>query len=482
MKTSLFTLILFLNTVVFCQDWQPHPFMQKTFYIQHDTIGMSYMQVDSFRVTDTAITYYNNKKPDFPFFESDSCYAEMNELVDGYNWAIDSFMTTSNAFYYYVAEDEDPFVLYTDTTIGTSWNIYNTYPYSDFDFITVTYDSVGITDIYGVVDSVKFYSIAVDGTLPGDHQIDDIIIKLSKSYGFLEQYPFGSLIRPHDYDAYYPDALFGLINGIDTIGSVIPKWSEYWQLQPGDMLKFKSFSDYMGTESYWIITISLVEKYEDSVVVTYSSGSEHTYYKKTWQYVFEAPPDVVVYSPETLDDTSGYTPDYNVGGEVEDVSFNNYRLPGTLIQTRTINASWELWPNCYFQPPFEGGIYFDIDTYCGITGYKTCSADFGCDGYYLVGSVLSGVNYGNVSIEEVEAYKNNTIYISPNPAASLITINNLITDFNNAAYQIFNSSGAKVADSKLSSNEIDITNLNPGIYFIQLNNTKETANTCFVKI
>lgn len=481
MKTSSFTLILFLNTVAFCQDWQPYPFMQKTYYIQHDTIGMSYIQVDSFRVTDTATTYYNNKKPDFPFFDSDSCYTAMTDLVYGYNGEIDSFMTTSNAFYYYAAEDEDPFVLYTDTTIGTSWNIYNTYPYSDFDYITVTYDSVSISDFYGYVDSVKFFSIAVDATLPGDHQIDDLIIKLSKSYGFLEQYPFNKIIHASENNIYYSDALFGLINGIDTIGSVIPKWSDYWQLQPGDMLKFKSFSDYMGTSSYWIVTISQVEKYEDSVLVTYSGGIPHVYYKKAWQYVFEAPPGAVVYCPETLDDTSGYTPGYNVAGEVNYFALNNYRLPGTLIQDRTVNASWYLEPGCNFQPPFEGGTYFDIDTYCGITGYKTCAADYGCDGYYLVGSILSGVNYGNVTIEEIAAYKN-TFLVSPNPANSLITINNLTTDFNNAAYQIFNSSGAKVADSKLSSNVIDITDLKPGIYFIQLNSTKETANACFVKL
>ncbi len=481
MKTSLFTLILFLNTVVFCQDWQPYPLMQKTYYISHDSVKMLYVQIDSFKIADTAITYYNNKKPDFPFFDSDSCYAAMTDLVYGYNAVIDSFMTTSNAIYYYAAVDEEPFVLYTDTTIGTSWNIYNTYPYSDFDYITVTYDSVSISDFYGYVDSVKFFSIAVDATLPGDHQIDDLIIKLSKSYGLLEQYPFNKIIHASENNDYYSDALFGLIKGIDTIGSIIPKWSDYWQLQPGDILKFKSFSDYMGTSSYWIVTISQVEKYEDSVLVTYSGGIPHVYYKKAWQYVFEAPPGAVVYSPITVDDTSGYTPDYNGGGEVDNVTFNNYMLPGTLIQERTVNASWELGPNCYFQPPFEGGIYFDIDTYCGITGYKTCSADYGCDGYYLVGSILSGVNYGNVTIEEIEINKN-TFLVFPNPANSLITIKNLTTDFNDSSYQIFNSSGTKVADSKLHSNEIDVSNLMPGIYFIQLNNRRATANAYFIKM
>ena len=66
----------------------------------------------------------------------------------------------------------------------------------------------------------------------------------------------------------------------------------------------------------------------------------------------------------------------------------------------------------------------------------------------MVGSILSGVNYGNVTIEEIAAYKN-TFLVSPNPANSLITINNLTTDFNNADSQMLNSSGAKVAEAKL---------------------------------
>ncbi len=71
------------------------------------------------------------------------------------------------------------------------------------------------------------------------------------------------------------------------------------------------------------------------------------------------------------------------------------------------------------------------------------------------------------SIEDIE---NEMFSLFPNPSSATLSLTKF--KFNNAQiYSVFDIAGRKVIESKLEQNEIDITALSNGIYFLRLNNS-----------
>ncbi len=72
------------------------------------------------------------------------------------------------------------------------------------------------------------------------------------------------------------------------------------------------------------------------------------------------------------------------------------------------------------------------------------------------------------------------ISLSPNPATSLITIN-YSENLKGSAVAIYDVMGRTVLRNTLESNSIDVSNLNTGLYFINLNLNGQTGKLKFIK-
>jgi hypothetical protein len=174
---------------------------------------------------------------------------------------------------------------------------------------------------------------------------------------------------------------------------------------------------------------------------------------------------------------------YGVGGDGT-ASFYNYEdtktvashissyyiyegLPVEQSITKEFASNWRVSPDlCAVDYYWEGGIFSEYNTYMGLIGESNCSADFGCDGYYLVGSVLSGYAYGNywpVTIDEIS--QGGELVIFPNPTSQYIQID---YKAENLRFSISSLSGGIVLQGVLRDGKIDVSGLSNGMYVLQL--------------
>ncbi|WP_445749282.1 T9SS type A sorting domain-containing protein [Polaribacter sp.] len=137
---------------------------------------------------------------------------------------------------------------------------------------------------------------------------------------------------------------------------------------------------------------------------------------------------------------------------------------------------------CRLNP--DGTIDSSFNSPFGLNSYVNSIALFS-DGKILVGGnfVTEGLVrlYGTSSIlsdNEFYSLKNNFL-IYPNPVKDVLNIDSLIeSDFE---YEIFNSQGKKVLNSKSFFRKIDLSNLKQGIYFLKIDNNQNKNIYKFIK-
>ena len=90
--------------------------------------------------------------------------------------------------------------------------------------------------------------------------------------------------------------------------------------------------------------------------------------------------------------------------------------------------------------------------------------------FRAVGMSIRCISSGIVGNDEIDI--NHTISVYPNPANTYVTINSQF-DAESSSYAIFNSTGQQVLAGKLAGkrNNIDISDLDAGIYLIQIGET-----------
>lgn len=84
----------------------------------------------------------------------------------------------------------------------------------------------------------------------------------------------------------------------------------------------------------------------------------------------------------------------------------------------------------------------------------------------------------NLGYSSVEATKQPDLTAYPNPARDFVSLNNFDASlFQNI--EVYNSTGILVLESENMNNSIDVSNLNPGVYFIKLTNNSEVKTVPF---
>ncbi len=486
MKLRLLLLFLF-PLAANAQDWALFPYGQRSFYYTTDSLEIYEIRQDSTQIIgDTSHLFFNKKAPSIDLQE---CYNELLE-IDGYdkgiNYVAELKQKGNTIFYFNNNYSSFPFYIILNASIGASWDIYNDYPLSSWDHITMTYDSIGTEVIISTIDSVKYFSLHVDGGAPGEYSIDKVKFRLSKTYGLIEYVILDNiLLASNCATCYRTNNLAGYKTPEDSAGIFIPSWSDYFKYQPGDILKW---CYYGATTTYYVDTIISVEKFEDSIKITYNHLGfilEKIYYKEALQYCLESPNNTIIYSPpfpywSDFLDIGGIA--YNLG-LIDNLTLDSISFPGKVLQSRHISCDYYQDVNdCIVAGPHKFGSQYDFNSYLGLTGYSECNADFECFGYYLAGAILSGQSWGDVSpVNIVNApHQNTSLNFSPNPVTKEISINTLLEG--NYNYHIYSINGQTVGSGILIDYSINIESLNSGVFILELENEKETLMGRFIKL
>jgi len=159
------------------------------------------------------------------------------------------------------------------------------------------------------------------------------------------------------------------------------------------------------------------------------------------------------FSPATLTINKGDSVTFEIG-----LSHNV-----TEVSESTWNSNGNTALENGFQLPLGGGTLLPEQLTIG-THFYVCTphASLGMKGTIVVQDVVSGINDQLVS----------RFSVYPNPARDFITIRS--NSENGSDYRITNIFGKRILDGKLENGTttVDINELSPGIYFVQVGNNK----------
>jgi bacillolysin len=119
---------------------------------------------------------------------------------------------------------------------------------------------------------------------------------------------------------------------------------------------------------------------------------------------------------------------------------------------------------------------------------KRASASTACESFYYGEVEDYTVNIGASAILAFTGSLENTTendqkadqyIIYPNPTSSSLNVSS--PDNKGFSYRIITSSGIQIVSGKTADNNINTSNLNPGIYILELNDGNKTITKTFMK-
>lgn len=491
MKPVILFSLVFLSANLFAQDWALFPYKQKSYYTSSSdtSVLVEYYQDSSRLELDESVLFFNKI---CPLPDLQECY---DEIVSAHyifgnpanTFFFDSLILRNDTLIYYDIETSSfPFYFLPKASVGQSWSIYTDYVAASYNEIIITCDSLLYSVILpGISDSVRYYSIHSTGVDAGENYIDDLHFILSQNYGFMEFVDFKAAMMMYDSEyAFSLQTLVGLISGENMFGITPPQWDDYFNFNPGDIFIYKHHSDYIGYTDINVISIISIEHFEDSIVCYYlkdDSTFRTVYYKSVLQPLLESKINwpLVDYSIPFSDYAYYENTPITISENVE----INYDLfsPDTTYLRNFHSGYYKVFEGCDIYTGFEGYTSIHYNSKLGSVYSERSHSDSGTDYTILIGAVVGGVAYGDLSALEIQSeIFNNSLLISPNPVRLVINID--IPLYRNIHYNIYNINNQLISSGKISNNQIDISFLQPGMYLLEITDDENVLKGKFVKM
>ncbi len=454
MKKQILIVFILFSSSIFAQNWMPF-IPNANHFISNEYLYN--LNQDSTVIAGDVTQYFFNRH--FPNPEMEACFDSIDENGEEY-FIIDRCDVIADTFYFYSAATPGFQVKFINPqTIGYTWDVANTNPVSDWPFVTIAYDSIGTETVFGVTDSIKYFSVNVDVELPDSDAIDKVVIKLSKSNGFIQYLNWFKFENPRVSYNYHVELLEGYaVDGMNN-GFVVPKWDDYFNYVEGDVLIWKArYPD----ESIRYFTDTVLNIYkDDELVELITTNNVFTFYKAAYQYVLEGPLCNVIYSPASLNDESFENSGmYSLGfvnNNIDKSGFNP-QIKKYIYADRMQEVD-----NCvYHGMILFGGEGYSFHSFLGLTSFSAKTIGDDLIEFNLNGAIINGVTWGDLSHTEIQSGNSNyneTFLIEPNPVDDVITI-----PFNEGAYQIFNLNGQIVKQGQSTISTIPVNELGFGFY------------------
>ena len=230
MKKFICIVFVIASSTIFAQDWMPF-IPNANHFISHESVYN--LNQDSTVIEGDITQYFFNRH--FPDPAMEVCFDSIDENGEEY-FIIDRCDVIADTFYFYSAATPGFKVKFINPqTLGYSWDVPNTNPVSDWPFVTIAYDSIGVETVFGTEDSVKYFSVNVGVELPDANAIDKVVIKLSKSNGFIQYLNWYRFENPRLIYYYNIELLEGYtVDGMNK-GFVVPEWDDYFHYVEGEL-------------------------------------------------------------------------------------------------------------------------------------------------------------------------------------------------------------------------------------------------------
>lgn len=474
MRSAPLAILLILVCKMTAQNWEPFPSGQRTFFSAYHELSL-----DSIVDGENPTGYFNVKAP-IPGWQE--YYDTMNASIYCPT-TFDPYFTLVDDIYKYYYDYSVFFPIHVDiNNEGEGWIVYVTSLSSPWESVYVSLDSIRYVSVFGIPDSVRYFSFDVSPPAEGPAAIDDQVMMLSKSHGLLNLIDFESIRNGNDCaDCFKPKPLTGFIRDSDTTGIVAPRWHQYIRLQPGDALFFHSSNGYPTyTNGDYVLVVSAVNRYPDSVVVSYLGGGHTTYRKSTLEYILERAPGQPNFGSGDPEYYSFlFDDDIYLAADVTDIEIDSFSVPGEVCFEKKFFGGYHLQT---IEPTvdciYDGLTEFTFHSYMGLVRQLICQGEYGCSSVYLVGSIISDYAYGDIEVAVVESLSNGGLLVYPNPAETTISLN---IEPNSYVFSIYAFNGSKVLSGSFADSKIDIQTLPAGVYILVINDNEVTRTARFVK-
>lgn len=488
MKKLLFILFSFFIQFGFAQNWELFPekqfsnFETDTYY--DTTLEMTF--ADTITLSGDASTTY---------FKYESTMSGLNDCLDELSDYIqngllpvsqssvlphcDSIVEINDTSWLYGSNFIDKFPFLTKAALNQKW-----YPLPDYSDLYLKCIFSGTGDVLGITDSIKKYKFYKDADVS---PLTDFTIILSKNYGLIDFLDFNDVCYNPDTD--YPEFhhMIGFKNDLMNIGYQLPAFIDYFPVDAGDIRIWDQYvynPDPFNFDDYHIY-------YKDSttakIVYTDSIYYEYDLWKKDTNGVISSYPNQKItftktgFEPlfNTIPGWIGLTNNFYCFDESNSISIWKHSQTNLLIEDDTtithFYSAGEYYldtSDCFVFNTADYFAGFSVSDKFGITSYN---------GIQLIGSILNGTDAGitdfnSVSIIDLKKYE---VHIYPNPANNFIQID--IPTNKSFLYSIFSFEGKLISTSELTANQINIENLIPGIYILEIKNENEILRGKFIK-
>ena len=384
------------------------------------------------------------------------------------SWIGPRIIIRENGVNLFFNRNNDTITIKTRAGLNEGWIAYYFEDSSVIEASIVKHDTL---KFLGLHDSVKTIAFQVYDKMrnPVDHDINNMTLQISKSYGVVKTLNF--FLFP-DFEIYFPPdqldeyELAGLSNPKTGVQNIT--WFDVYDFQPGDELHI------LYQTSAWCAGYSETDKsilkyiervnYEDSIVYSYSvrqsvykslqDSSRFSYYEDTVKSVIQYNADFDKLPGEPV------VTDY--------MAFSFYMTPSSKTNPRAVEVFFFNGDSCWFMPVIDGCINYE-NYLKGLGGpyYNNFGSERNLV-YYKKGETELGVPLVITKVPNYESGSN--ILVSPNPASGFIKINVDKSYSGKMQITLFNLYGSVVFKEDIDNPEklINIETLNRGVYFYRV--------------
>ena len=253
---------------------QPAYFLFENEYSSSDNYGIGPYYIDSTNTVEDGTQHYILSHYIEDHYTG-YCSDYIKDVTRFYNSGQAFLYTPSEAPLVSINQEwyhEDVLIFKPLATVGDQWQ-YNQGYYSQWDYLTFTCDSIGLTNFVGLTDSVKYFSVqAFKDDLPTEHVVNESVYILSKNYGFIAFVSFSQINQGQNFQANLvgieiDSTLYGTEQAID--------FSLFFPYKVGDRLVWRGEHE-LNEGDYKI--------YQDSITSVSLENHSYTYHRITESY------------------------------------------------------------------------------------------------------------------------------------------------------------------------------------------------------
>jgi hypothetical protein len=411
--------------------------------------------------------------------------------------SISSLHRRSDTVFYYNSGSTSPFFFLPKAELGESWTVVSTHSANTYQQITITCASIEEESFWGVTDSVKTFTMAANGSSPGQVPVSSFTMKLSRTYGLLEFVPFHLfLVHPPSVN-FISTRCLGIDRNGSKIGFELPDLLEHFNLSPGD-LRFwhQVYQEVMQppVNTYFLDSITDVTITADTIHIAGMRWTEQpnigisgpvqwveVYTNRGSGAILECPAGWLAAGSDefwnTLDWTGVWIKEY-ISFTVDPVTED------TVVTTHLGSSGYSVDTlSCFFSAPVDVGLHRTIRTGVGLVEdeYWPSTMNYPLWRITLIGSRIGGVVNGPIALSMREHNSSTEApMLFPNPVNDLL----FIRDHHSGQprmCEVIDASGKVVLSTQYLGDGIQVSDLPAGIYVLRIHDISGQQHARFVK-